>query len=278
MYANESKGQKFPPLQFGMFPEHPGSTPSLYMDLGPEAFAIYPEYLTDPSIAYCPSDPDAGTAQDAAHENGQWCWESMRRVGPGSGFNDSRDDCASGVDKSYNYTGFTFDKAKDTDDPVPYADLVTLVQSLYPSAPTPPAGSVAPRQMHGALMGLIQNVSADALSGNIAMNPKVDGDVSVWPADAGCGNGGGNTVYRLREGVERFMITDINNPAASAMAQSSIFIMWDHVSTSTAGFNHIPGGGNVLYMDGHVSFIKYPGEPPVSKNVAPALGLFIMAP
>jgi prepilin-type processing-associated H-X9-DG protein len=24
------------------------------------------------------------------------------------------------------------------------------------------------------------------------------------------------------------------------------------------GFNHIPGGSNVLYMDGHVKFIRYP--------------------
>ena len=29
------------------------------------------------------------------------------------------------------------------------------------------------------------------------------------------GNGGSNTLYRLREGVERFMITDVNDPAAS---------------------------------------------------------------
>ena len=28
-------------------------------------------------------------------------------------------------------------------------------------------------------------------------------------------------------------------------------------------FNHVPGGGNVLYMDGHVRFIKYPGNFPM---------------
>ena len=37
-----------------------------------------------------------------------------------------------------------------------------------------------------------------------------DGDSSVT---APYGNSGGSTVYRLREGIERFMITDINNPA-----------------------------------------------------------------
>ena len=30
-------------------------------------------------------------------------------------------------------------------------------------------------------------------------------------------------------------------------------------------FNHTPSGSNVLYMDGHVEFIKYPGEFPICK-------------
>jgi len=30
-------------------------------------------------------------------------------------------------------------------------------------------------------------------------------------------------------------------------------------------FNHIPGGANVLYMDGHVEFIKYPGKFPLTQ-------------
>jgi len=80
----------------------------------------------------------------------------------------------------------------------------------------------------------------------------------------------------LREGIERFMITDINNPAGSAMAQSEVPVMRDKAETGQAGnnpapskrtrFNHIPGGCNVLYMDGHVEFIKYPGKFPVSEG------------
>jgi prepilin-type processing-associated H-X9-DG protein len=31
-------------------------------------------------------------------------------------------------------------------------------------------------------------------------------------------------------------------------------------------FNHIPGGCNVLYMDGHVKFILYPGEFPITDD------------
>jgi prepilin-type processing-associated H-X9-DG protein len=66
-----------------------------------------------------------------------------------------------------------------------------------------------------------------------------------------------DTLYALREGIERFFITDINNPAASAIAQSELAIMWDVTSSDVNVFNHIPGGSNVLYMDGHVEFIKY---------------------
>ena len=59
------------------------------------------------------------------------------------------------------------------------------------------------------------------------------------------------------------------NPAGSAMAQSELPIMWDRVVSAVPGigagqneavalFNHVPGGANVLYVDGHVTFNKYP--------------------
>ena len=76
-------------------------------------------------------------------------------------------------------------------------------------------------------------------------------------------SGGNVTCYALREGIERFLITDINNPAASATAQSEIPVMWDIANTEngqvlSGEFNHLPGGSNVLFLDGHVEFGKYP--------------------
>jgi prepilin-type processing-associated H-X9-DG protein len=76
------------------------------------------------------------------------------------------------------------------------------------------------------------------------------------------------TLYRLREGIERFFITDINNPAGSALAQSALCIMFDEVTTIASNFNHIPGGANTLYMDGHVEFLKYPSTYPASVSWA----------
>ena len=104
-----------------------------------------------------------------------------------------------------------------------------------------------------------------------------DADLSDCPPpfNQGYGNAGGNTIYRMREGIERFMITDINNPAASAVAQSEVPVMMDSMAAysdmsgkGVAKFNHVPGGCNVLYMDGHVEFIKYPGKFPVSPELA----------
>jgi len=71
------------------------------------------------------------------------------------------------------------------------------------------------------------------------------------------------TLYWFREGIERFFITDINNPAGSALAQSELAVTWDSSRTEDEGgvseeFNHIPGGANVMFMDGHVEFFRYP--------------------
>ena len=97
----------------------------------------------------------------------------------------------------------------------------------------------------------------------IANANAVDGD---WQLETHT-FGGFATVHRLREGIERFFITDINNPAGSAQAQSSIVVMWDAIGEEASHFNHVPGGSNILYMDGHVQFVKYAGgaEFPMNK-------------
>ena len=88
-----------------------------------------------------------------------------------------------------------------------------------------------------------------------------------------------STYPRLKDGIERFLITDINNPAAGAQAQSTLVVMFDAWSPArgnnywvdagdTAGvlrFNHVPGGSNVLYLDGHVEFVKLGEKFPMTR-------------
>jgi prepilin-type processing-associated H-X9-DG protein len=112
----------------------------------------------------------------------------------------------------------------------------------------------------------------------------VSGDLDAW-VGANRKDDDGSTLptkyYHLREGIERFFITDINNPAASAKAQSTIPIMldvwaglsdlpWEGTSMA-ANTNHLPGGSNVLYMDGHVQFIRYGSEFPVAPGIPETL-------
>jgi prepilin-type processing-associated H-X9-DG protein len=50
--------------------------------------------------------------------------------------------------------------------------------------------------------------------------------------------------------------------------------MWDTFGSSEFGdngagnlvFNHLPGGCNVLYMDGHTEFVKYGDKFPISND------------
>ncbi len=89
-----------------------------------------------------------------------------------------------------------------------------------------------------------------------------DHSVTLWNDDNSPRSSTVPMFYK-KEGVERFMITDINNPAGSAKAQSEIIAMFDTAMRFTNGvpgssYNHVPGGINCLFMDGHVAFFRAP--------------------
>lgn len=50
--------------------------------------------------------------------------------------------------------------------------------------------------------------------------------------------------------------------------------MWDRASHFMSAYNHVPGGGNILHIDGHVQFYRYPGKAPISQNAGALLGIF----
>lgn len=79
---------------------------------------------------------------------------------------------------------------------------------------------------------------------------------------------GDKTFYRMREGIERYLITDINNAAASHQNQAAIPVVFENVAT--ADKQHQPAGCNVSYMDGHVSYIRMGKDFPVNTAVAQA--------
>lgn len=249
LYSKESRGYKWPPRQLN--PDLSDSKPS------PRVVSVYPEYLTDPRIFLCPSDPDADVSklQDDA---GNFNIHVPSAEGGSMGE----------VNRSYFYaSGYVFDKMGDNHPTGPLSAFPNTA-ALFPGE----EDTVGPLQFYDANETLLTNVN------NVATNEEAfalfDEDIEL--GTPGHGNGSApdsTTLYRLRYGIERFLISDINNPAASAMAESQISVMHDLLSSDVSNFNHVPGGCNVLYLDGHVEFVPYPGKSPVSRALASALGV-----
>ena len=241
MYANEAKGEKFPVNKYvrqagnnGPDKDACDRVERLYFDLCPSGMAVYPEYLADPLILFCPSDSEPMEDRLTRwRSRGPNADRSQNNVGP------CRISSA-----SYTYLGWAFDgealrgTANPNDQGIP-ADAALAAAAGYIDM--------------DVLLAISAHFAAVSNASSVAeAAAQADSDLVV--------DATGETFRRLREGIERFMITDINNPAASATAQSELAVSADNLSTNAASFNHIPGGANVLFMDGHVEFLRFPGE------------------
>jgi prepilin-type N-terminal cleavage/methylation domain-containing protein/prepilin-type processing-associated H-X9-DG protein len=274
MYANESKGNLFP---FGSIdhtndaavaPNWAAKRAAVYVGW----WQVYPEYLTDIAISICPSAQNtgnyantdlssarnilAGCAQvvtdwaTANNETDNPCYGKTPVLGATLGTPAPRwyngcdvtpNQCApyphtdlvkTGYNdiRAYKYMVFALDP-RWFDTPDDYQAVGHLLNDNTVTAPIQTAGNPGPMQW-----GQRNSTNTYILPSGISA-----------------------PFNRLREGVERFFITDINNPGASAKAQSMLVALYDEAqrSGSTWGrFNHLPGGVNVLFMDGHVQFAK----------------------
>jgi prepilin-type N-terminal cleavage/methylation domain-containing protein/prepilin-type processing-associated H-X9-DG protein len=240
MYSNESKGQKMPPLAW-VGGDNCDKIGVDFMWWGP---SMYPEYLSDLNVLLCPSD------NDASDFSGWHCNDDATQpICP----------CRIGT-RSYIYLPWTIE---------PNMYLPNGIDANDPSVPSDAgqalgSGFIDPLFVQ-KVMGLEDEMDAAGdLPGAFAV---ADADMEITTSDSE-----EVTMYRLREGIERFFITDINNPAASAKAQSGLAIMFDGIEVDATDFNHVPGGANVLYLDGHVTFVRYPGEHPCSRVFALIIG------
>jgi len=223
MYSNESKGEKFPPKSV--------NSGNFFFSMK----ATYPEYLTDLNVLFCPSDtesPDTflGEAGDWLDVNGNPVTDAMDGD-PRNGLWDSSIETS---DRSYFYLGWAI---LDNAWLVP-VDPISGLLSFYTT------NVVFAADYDAAEAACDKDYNFDH-PGNTVLPPE---EIQI---------------YRLREGIERFAITDINNPAASSKAQSEIAIIWDVTGLSVDIFNHIPGGSNVLYLDGHVAFLRFMPRPDI---------------
>jgi prepilin-type N-terminal cleavage/methylation domain-containing protein/prepilin-type processing-associated H-X9-DG protein len=188
--------------------------------------SLYPEYLTDVDVLACPSDSDYDGVITAFHQND----DLTLPVEP----------CRLGRG-SYYYLGWAIYEPDillpgavlPSEIPQDFLEVVDLALTLYDAE--------------------VVDAFATWYTSTLTSDEK---DEDLGP------------LRRMRQGVERFFITDINNPAAAAVGTSVIPVMWDETAVygGAGTFNHVPGGGNCVYMDGHVRFIKYPEEFPANQT------------
>jgi len=277
LYSDEQKDY-WPPLQITniQIPGWPGAvglagfSDMIELAAAPLVSAWYPNYNSDPSILICPSDAEdkIDTLKD---DNGDWDFWRANRC----------DD----ADASYIYLGWMFDLLQRPY--MPPVDISTFPNLLTAASAglidVPTTGLVS--QQLGAGLDTFLRVALEYTGGNgpyrydpagVALLRMANAD---WDVTNGVGNGGGDTIYRLKEGNERFMITDVNNPQTSAMAQSTIWGMMDTFGNydAIAYFNHVPGGCNVLFMDGHVDWIPYVAPSP-GTDQTPSMDLGATSP
>ncbi|MBM3289838.1 MAG: DUF1559 domain-containing protein [Candidatus Hydrogenedentes bacterium] len=219
MYAPEARGM-YPPRQVRKIN---GGLSREMMFNGP---AMVPEYINDYDVIWCPSW--SASASPTARYDAE------------KGNNDGVIQPQEISQEPYHYTGWLI------------LEDVNILGPLVGTVGTGPNGRFEEVEYLDTPWG-------ELAQENVATNGAAsDEDFEVSAAFAGTQAGGGDVFRRLREGLERFLITDINNPAASAVASSAVPLMWDHATTKVIDFSHVPGGGNVLYLDGHVEFVKYP--------------------
>jgi prepilin-type N-terminal cleavage/methylation domain-containing protein/prepilin-type processing-associated H-X9-DG protein len=203
--------------------------------LTPNPEAIFPDYLSDWDVLACPSAPFGKDAVQLYDEGSSTC--SHWRATEGVSYDGVVLPCEV-YDHPYIYLGWLI-----TDD-------------LFGTASRRAALDTAAAEF---IDGVIEDKAPERL----------DRDWHVTLEDDSV-----LTLLRLRQGIERFLITDLAQSSSGATAQSEIVVMWDVINLlNPTHFNHMPGGANALFMDGHVAYLRYNGR---DGNRFPANELGIM--
>ena len=183
--------------------------------------AMYPEYLSDVAILACPSDPEYDPKTNFRLTTSTLLSDHSYGAAKHSYEAGSvHPDCLAPI--SYGYSGWMI-----LDDFELYAGAIiyTWLDSVLPIS-------------HWATDGW-RDRSTNVVSFGFD----------------GYGTAGSAFHYRLATGVDRFLISDINQVLTGGESGSSaVPLMWDQISTNIIDFSHVPAGQNVLYLDGHVEF------------------------
>lgn len=240
VYANENRGW-YPRMHadqpFGSKRAAAGCAPESFTDrpsFSPDLGALYPEYLTDLGLLICPSAPNTG--------------ENPLRIVEDDGSGACRyTGLPTGGDRSYFYLGYALDK----------------VDAAEPGLPNSTAG---PAQVV-ALVAFMSTVLSNRDPLDDALLERDADLTAIGLGGLGLGNDNGDIVLRLRNDIEETLGTSAD----------LVPILWDRVGRAPDGaiqYNHQPGGCNVLYLDGHVSFTSFADEFPATPAFADLATVF----
>jgi len=283
MYSNEAKGKYPPNVRYVRVDPNTGIP---YYMFGFDAGTMYPEYWTDPAIARCPSDAGGDHVGSIYRMESDFSAMVERVSESSTGDATLRKMCLESILSvaiSYCYNGYLATTESQLAD-VSWAKVINgYPGTAIGDCTTRTWDSFDASAVDPSACGMLYvcwcdgKTSLDRLASIYGSRGFNDNDGSPLPS----------SYHALREGVERFLITDINNPAAAASAQSEVPVMWDAyvngitIGTTTssddpgsgdagvARFNHVPGGSNVLFMDGHVQFMRLNSGPPLNTTFAP---------
>ncbi len=246
LYASEAKNGLYPPVKKWDCDQDGAIRLQKAFNPSPDGYALYPEFMTDISILECPGDDEAGSiARGDWHRNGDPNGEVLP--------------CRFRA-MSYIYYGFMLI-------PPHYVDLKTA----DPNDPNLVFGGVGWKV--DAIDHFRERMKQHEThwDGTEAGGRFMDEDFST-----GAKQDMHSTFHRLREGVWNFYLNELDE-SCGGLAESDIWVMADEVMDGVPEhmhhkkrakrkrINHLPWGCNVLFMDGHVHFERYPGMPPVSR-------------
>lgn len=189
-----------------------------------DATPMYPEYLTDAAIMACPSDPEFNAKTNFRLTTNTTLTDGSYNSATQSFLaGTTHPDCISTL--SYVYTGYMITKDSEG-----LAGLATYTW-----------------------MDLLMPITHFSSDGWRDRNSNL-----ASFGFSGSGNAGGSALNRLASGVDRFLISDINQILTGKESGASVVpVQWDQVSTNITEFSHVPAGINVLFLDGHVEFKRY---------------------
>jgi prepilin-type N-terminal cleavage/methylation domain-containing protein/prepilin-type processing-associated H-X9-DG protein len=219
LYAQENEG-RFPPRQVFR------ADGSLSTEMIFNGTAMVPEYITNLNMVWCPSYSEGEPVE----------WYDKAR-----GNNDGIVQPDELTTEPFHYTGWLL------------VDDANILGPLAESESSESDGSLAESEYANTPWGELAQANVET---NGAAS---DRDFTVSAAYAGTQAHDGDTIYRLREGVERFIVTDADDETVLTRTRTQIPIMWDHITAEMENPPHMPGRGiNTLYLDGHVAFRRFP--------------------